>query len=678
MKPCFFRIIYTSTIIPILLMTAGCATPEPPPTYYYTLDYLDYTEDEDLIRREPLPYRIWVQSAEIPRTYSGRQMVVRHFGPQISYSDNQLWAGRLGDYLPRLLTSRLQAYNTFQDTSMDFLDTRPDYEITIRVNRIELVQSEELSEASLDMTLTLHTSDGETALSHRTNIMEPIYTSSMELYVQTMNELILEEIDAFIEKTYKHFDNPPEGEDPAEQTSEVQDDQEADAPEGHGVLLMPSISGIEDAGGYQAVSEDGQEYEGMFGRDLALPAGQYQLFYGTGPRELQMQMRGVRINRGYRTLVEPDWGELSVEIVDERRNHRDIIYEVFDEEGTSYISRFPARRDLGDSPSILHLPPGLYKITIQNMPFNTTRNFTTVLVEEGEWRRLTIVVDVLDESLIGAGIVDDDTLPLETGNRQINSAIHATANLAGDHRSWGEEGTYSINFTSQLDNELRFRFDRLSLNAAHFSELGLEYEGETGLTISQDDHDLSTSAIFDVYLGIGLYAHFGLNSHLFPRYEQEPRDGSEGPKQVAPPLFPLQLEEGVGLNIKILNDPRASLTVRTGFGLRQEYNRDVLEFAGDQDQYQPVNDSSSIGLEISSEGSFRPLRRIQLQTSADLLFPLVEGDNIILEWETGLNWTLLRSVSLNYRFSVVNSPQNDVFDLEYTHRMVLRLTYILN
>ncbi|GAB6089776.1 ABC-type transport auxiliary lipoprotein family protein [Spirochaeta dissipatitropha] len=671
-----------ASVLIVILLLAACQTTEQAPTFYYTLDYLDYTEQSDLRRQEALPYRVWIQTAEIPRTYSGRQIVIRHFGPRITYSENDLWAGRLADYFPRLIISRLQAYNSFRNVSMDFLDTRPDYEVAISVNRAELVQSEALSEASLEMTLALRDgSSGQTVLSHSANRMKPLYAASMELYVQTLNEIVLEEIDAFIEKVYMHLSGTPD-EVSADDSSRLETipDEPVETREGHGILLMPSISGIRGTSSYQAIASDGSAYSGVFGQDLALPAGQYQVRYGTGPDELRMTMQGIQIRRGYRTLIDPEWGEVSVEIIDERRNSRDVIYEIFDSSGTSYITQFPAREDLGDTTNVLQLPPGLYKITIDNEPFNTYRNFTTLKIEKGEYKRLTIVVDAAEGPvrMIGAGILSDDEHLLSVGNWSLNSSIHATLNLSANHGSAPAEADYSGTLTGQLDNQLRFIQNRLSFTVDHFSELGLGYGRDEGLIISQDDFDLKIAAIFDVYRDIGLYAGFDVNSHLFDRFDYSPPEGFDDPVKLAPPFFPLRLREGAGLNIRMLNHPRASMTLRSGFGLRQEFNTDVIQRSNDNNDYIELENTSSAGLELSAMGNFRPLRRVQLNTSTYVLFPLLEGDQIILESSAEFNWTLLQSISLNYRFQLRNRPGEEDFVLDYDHRMVLRLTYLLN
>lgn len=669
-----------AVVLALTLLLTACLTTKQPTTYYYTLDYLDYTERPELRRQEPLPYRVWIQSAEIPRTYSGRQMVIRHFGPRITYAQNDLWAGRLSDYFPRLLTTRLQAYNSFRKTSMDFLDNRPDYEVSISVNRVELIQSDALSEASLDITISLRDGNtGQTLLSHNAARMKPIYTASIELYIQTLNELVLEEMDAFIARVYTHLtgDSSDVAVPQSGSTAAIHDEV-VETSRSHGILLMPSISGISGSGSFQAIADDGSEFSGLVGEDLALPAGNYRLRYGAGSDELQMKMHGIHIRRGYRTLVEPEWGEISVAIIDDRRNSREILYEVFDSSGTSYITQFPARKELGDSTNVLQLPPGLYKITIDNEPFNTYRNFTTVQVEKGEYKRLTIVVDASENPvrMIGAGILDEEDQLLSVGNWSLSSSVHATMQLLANHDTVSKDTDYSGTLTGQLDNELTFNQDRLSFTASHVTELGLDYGRDTGLIISQDEHDLRTTGIYDVYRTIGLYARLDVLTHLFNRYDYSPPEGFGDRQQLAPWFFPLRFREGAGVNFRVLNHPRASLTLRSGFGLRQEYNTNVLQ--RNDNEYTELDDVSSAGMELSVMGNFRPLRRFQLNTTADVLFPLLEGDQVIVDWSTGFNWSLLRPIALNYRFQVRNRPGEDDFALDYDHRMVLRLTYILN
>jgi uncharacterized lipoprotein YmbA len=669
---CLFLLLFTSC------MSWGY---QPPETFHYTMDYLSYTEDDSLVRKDSLPYQIWIQPIEIPRTYSRRQIVIRHFGPKVSFSDNNLWAGRLNDYYPRLMTSRLHSYNSFRNASMDFLTTQPDFDIDMTLQRMELLQSDTLNEAHLDIDFMLSVSGTrELVVVHNARRVRSLYSGEIDLFVQTVNELLLEEMDKFIEKIYRHFDSsgPEEESGMADQTEDSVEREAsvAEAPEGQGILLMPSLSGISGIGSYRAAGSQGNEYFGEYGVDLPLPQGEYTVEYGSGSRELAMIRRNIEVRRGYRTLVEPDWGSLTVDIVNERREPQaDIIYELYEvSTGRSFGAEYPAREDLGDTPRIWHLEPGLYKVTIDNAPFSTFRNFTTIIVEERKHKRVTIVVErdeVSPPKMIGAGILDDDQRRIAEGNWRYSSAIYGDFNFMGEHSR--EHGSYNLDFSAQWDNNLRFATGPFSYSLIHHSEIGFNLSEEDVFRINEDDFDLKNSGVIDIFRGMGLYARFDLNTHFFNQYGDE--DSGSGEILLNPSFFPLRLKEGVGLNFRLLHTPRSSLTLRGGFGLQQDYTTGVSTLEGDE-----IEDESSAGIELSAIGIFQPLPRLQFTTSADALFPFLEGENINLDVESGLNITLLRYLSFNYRFIMNNIAQvgSGEFDLGFEHRLVLRLTYILN
>ena len=74
-----------------------------------------------------------------------------------------------------------------------------------------------------------------------------------------------------------------------------------------------------------------------------LPEGKYTIHYGSGSSAQMLIKKNVEILQRYKTVVEPDWGVLMVDILDEERNYAKVRYEIFDaESGESFGGEFPA------------------------------------------------------------------------------------------------------------------------------------------------------------------------------------------------------------------------------------------------------------------------------------------------------------------------------------------------
>jgi len=405
---------------------------------------------------------------------------------------------------------------------------------------------------------------------------------------------------------------------------------------------------------------------------------------------------GVVVRVGQRTIVEPDWGALTVDIVDERGEHLEVIYEVFDSStGISYGSEYPAREALGDPPRVWHLTPGLYKVTVNNQPFNASRDFTTIQVEAGRWRRLTIVgesEDDLFQGMIAAGILDEEEFWNVQGNWAYTSAIHGSINLDAQHPENLDSLLYSLDLNTQWDNQVRYQESPFSFMLNHVWELGLGLGSNEDLLVNRDLFSVRSSGVVDLLGGLGLYARLDANTHIFPRNRlfSDPMnlslldaDGqlretlnSVEQLQVQVPLFPLVLKEGLGINFRLLNRARASLTFRSGFGLQQDFNNNALREVSPT-VFQDVPDSTSMGLEVSALALVQPLPNLLINSNADILFPFLEGDSILFNWEVGMNLTLFRYLSLNYKMVMEKDSNYVDWRFNFDHRLLLRLTYLI-
>ncbi len=706
-------------ILPIfvLILLSACAVEEIAPRNYYVMEYYPHTEVDSLKRDTPFPYKVLISEAEIARTYTRRQIVLRHFGPKLVYSDYDNWGGKLSEMVSDLVTQRFRRYNVFTKVHEEFYSDLPDFEIDIIVNNIELYTSDVNTNRAARLNIEFQlkrVNEQTTLLSHSVNRVVFMVDDEIETFVQMVNQMLLEETDHFIEKITVFFEKGITPEDIIASASTSADslirssDNDEELPSGMGLLLLPAISESDEEPYFIVTDTYGMETTGRMGEPLPLWKGKYTLRMGSGDYDQMIRKDDVEIVPRFKTLINPMWGALKVKIVDESRNYAKVRYEIFDQStGESFGSDFPAEEDIGERDRVWLLHPGLYKVTINNEPFNTYQNFTTVFLEEGSYQVLTIVVstneDGVPENLIGAGVLDETDINEEEEYFHLYSAIHANGNISSDNSNDQNNPTTVINANIQLDNRMIYDRYPYHLTSNLLVEAGMSKDEETDPRAADDSFSLRNTLVYYLVKSFGLYVRGDATTHFFPEKvystdernyvfinENSQRDTllAKDKVEVKQPWQPTELKEGFGVNWRILDKQRASLSTRLGLGFRQVYANDVFLYSytdnvevNDSTEvnyyvYNEVGNSTQEGVEFSVVASLELPFNLSYDSNLDILFPFDQGDPSY-EWENILNLRLFKQVSLDYKFTLTYNE--DVADYNIlNHQFYLRLTYIIN
>jgi len=694
-----------------LVMLAGCSAGSLVERNYYVLEYANHTEDANLVQAEPIDAVVVVNDTNVPATYNKSRIVIRHFGPRITYADNDNWALKLSDAVPRLVTMRFNRYGVFRQTSRNFSQETPPYEISTTVYNIELYQSDMLNQAHLKMEFTLNkVIDGSVVVQHSFDREENLLSLDMDTFVQKIDEMILQETDNFIRKVVYHFKG---GEMPGAQPVLAQavaatllqeaEDEESAGNE-MGLLLLPSLSFSENEPAYTIIDKYGLETSGRMGEPIPLLEGFYSVRFGSGDVKQQMEQNNIEIVAGYKRIVEPTWGCLIVDMTDESRDFADVSYEIFRlDNAESFGSEFPVDVSLGEQEKVWVLPPGYYKVTINNEPFNTYKDFTTVYVEEGKMQTLTIVVD-LDEdgnptNMIGAGILRESDANARQNAVKVSSAIHANATLNSDNTADKNNPATTVTVTTQFDTKVVWDDYPYHFTSKNLIELGSTKDEDTGFRITANDFSLKNTFIYYIIRSFGFYVRGNMSASLLEdhRYSSDAQnyrlidsDGvvTEYPDdknvKVSPYFLPMGFKEGVGVNWRVVNTPRVNLYARMGFGMQQDLNNGVYTYTetkmdstgAEWLEYNEVDSDSKEGLEFSIESDFRLPLNIRLNSNIDALKPFGSNTNMSAEWENIFNLRLIKQLSIDYKLLI--TYDKDVVDyVVWNHSLFLRFSYFL-
>ncbi len=697
----------------LIIFLFGCMARNIVPRNYFILEYYSHSEKDELRLDEPFDQSVYIEDTKVPRTYNRKQIVVRHFGPRITYSNNNLWGVKLSKIIPNMVKKRLDSYNMFKNTQRELFTSTPDYVIETSINNIEMYISETLYQARLNIDFTYRKKDMEKPLlTHSANIERVLLKQDFDTFTQTINEIFLDEIDKFAAKITIHNtfgsqavisqDKIAIEIDPA--LVEILDSEEDTS--GKGLLLVPAITRTENEPYYKIYDKYGYEISGKIGEALPLMEGTYSIEYGSGNKDQKMTKKNIKIHPRYKTIVEPDWGCLIVEIIDKNRNFAKVIYELFDlEHGESYGSEFPAEVELGEQEKVWVLKPGHYKITINNEPFNTYTDFTTVLIEKGNVQKLTIVMETDEEgnptNMTGAGILEESFLAASLESLKLSSAIHINGNMNSDNELNEDDPEITITMNSQLENYLIYDKDPLYYNMKSVIDLGVSKSSDTDFRLASDDINIKNTGIYYFIKDLGLYGRFDVNSHFFDETQYSTEDfyyqkfDENGVAlgdsvlsdniQIKSSFYPIELKEGFGINYRILKLSRANLSFRAGFGIRQSFNEDVfvletsVEVAGvEHRKYFELASTNTTGTELSLVGDFQLPFNLTYSTDADFYFPFDEAGEYTFEWENSFKLNLLKHISLDYKFNLKKLGEESGIDyLVKEHSLFLRVTYFL-
>ncbi|MDD3104395.1 MAG: hypothetical protein PHY24_09310, partial [Candidatus Cloacimonetes bacterium] len=110
----------------ITLALSGCFGRVERQTNYYVLDYQKATEKPELVMEISNQKSLYVMNSRINRIYNRNQIVAKESFSQVRFMYDDLWANRLSDAVPNIISDRLKAYNIFDNVYRNALETDPD------------------------------------------------------------------------------------------------------------------------------------------------------------------------------------------------------------------------------------------------------------------------------------------------------------------------------------------------------------------------------------------------------------------------------------------------------------------------------------------------------------------------------------------------------------------------
>jgi len=693
-------------IFSVFMGVMACTQVVIEPNKYYILEYKGLKGDASLLSATKQSFGVNISEADVAGTYNRKQIVRKTSENQIRYDLKNLWAERLPSSISNLVHQRIASYNLFTRVVRDY-QQQTRYDVSINVKALEFINYDTIKGARIDLDISLkRNSDNLIVFMHSGNRFRNIPVSDVEMFVQTIHDLLLEETDKFLVSllaniatiegstgatsqifTSKDFteskkSNPVEA---------IEDDYVSIL----GRLYVPFLTDPEHEPSFVVEDLEGNFIDSHpMGSEIHLEEGNYNVLLGNGTTG-QRVVEQVEILSRYKTILEPHIGGLVVNIIDRSRNLLDRRYELFDlETAESYGFGFGIQEGVGQQLDTWLLRPGHYKVVLNDHPFNTYEDFTTVEVKQSVVERLTLVVDEETFTLLGAGRLSQEDIVIGKNRTSFSIMNHLNGIYKSANDTQKDKNNFSLEITEQLDTKLVLDYFPYNFTMKNWIEAGVSKDNDTNLKMQYDKFDLKNTLIYYFFTNLGLYGRGDVNTHLFPEYvytkEEETyvRIDIQGDRttehtgrfQIKESLMPLTIKEGIGLNWRMLNYNRANMNLRAGIGFRQDYYKNAYYFDKvesdklDVQVYKARPDVFQKGTEVSATGSFQIFRDLNYTLYADALKPFGNKD-LSFEVENILNLRLFKYVSWDYRLNLdYNKDEKDYIEIEHT--LFLRFTYI--
>ncbi len=463
-------------------------------------------------------------------------------------------------------------------------------------------------------------------------------------------------------------------------------------PYGKGALFVPAMTnGLDEPP--VIVSQDGKEVvDSTAGVRIVLPAGKYTVELGSGS-VLQRFSREINVVELKTTVVPVAWAGITVHVVDPQLNSLRNGYEMIRMSDRAYVGvGFGSDEQNAEPETTWVLHPGLYKIVRVGGTYRDRQDFVTVRLEGGRHVHFLLVQDPTDGSLQGAGEARPEEL-FKTekglwGSFILGGDISLTKrqSVVGkqDGDTWNLQGFVDTKINGELfGNPLLLRLQV----AESQSKLPAG-----AWQVQQDLLQLDLLYIYKMRPWLGPYVRGQGVTNLFPSSAtfappqtvtvRDPVTGSTEVRTnvtslaLTPPFGTLSFRESAGMNVRVFKNIFAETTLRSGFGLRQMRNTDVLQNTGTNElgaEYSRLTSANIYGLELTLIAIGRITRYIVVNLVADALVPFDRHQRVDLDLQGTVALKLTSYASLNFILNYIRTPtaQNATFQYDLLLRFSL-------
>jgi hypothetical protein len=444
-------------------------------------------------------------------------------------------------------------------------------------------------------------------------------------------------------------------------------------PYGKGAIFVPAMAPGLDEPPVTVWRGQDKVADAVSGARIVLIPGLYYVQLGSGSTE-QRFGRQVEVKEMQTTVIPVSWAGLTVHVVDAQLNSLRNAYEVIRMRDREYLGiGFGADEQAGEPVNSWVLEPGLYKLVRIGGTYHDRTDFSTVRLVRGQHTQYLLVQDPVTGQFQGAGEARQEEL-FHPG-----SSLRPSLILGGDVtlNSRRSVASYPNGSGYTLQGFIDTKASGLILDSPFLARLQIS-EGQTKLPDFpwQKTHDFAQIDLLYVYNyrpWAGPYIRAQGVTNLFSTftYFETPQSLSITDQQsstvtlqenlrsvkLTPPLGTLAFSEGAGLNWRLFKAIFGEMTLRTGLGLRQVINHNVLQpEPNTTSQFLRLKSGRLFGFETSVIAIGRLTRFLVVNAVVQSLIPFNTQEKVDLQINATAALKLTQYAAINYVLTFHQGP----------------------
>lgn len=440
-------------------------------------------------------------------------------------------------------------------------------------------------------------------------------------------------------------------------------------PFGKGAIFVPAMTRPLDEPLVSVWAGERRVAQGTTGVRILVEPGSYSVRLGSGSVQERFHTQ-VKVRELHTSVVPVSWAGLVVHIVDENLSSVRQSYEIIRVENREYIGTgYGVDEQAGETLPTWMLQPGLYKIVRVGETYRARRDFTTVRLVGQQLTHFLLVVDKETGDFKGAGeVMPDELFEKKPGALRAALILGGDANLGSNRNVLGAVDGETYAFRAFVDAKLGAEIFASPLILRLQVEEGMSKLPDLPWQTSDDRIDLDGLYVYHLKPWIGPYLHGSVEANALEtrRYFDNPTDvdilDSTGAMRerlrgadnllLRGPLGLTNIQEGTGLNLRLLKVPYLEMTTRMGVGARHRLSGHLLQLTSEPDAvvqtYQLVPSIHRVGV----EGGLLVVARVSQWATGvveiDGLVPIGDVIDTVVNVEANLAVKITEYVSINY------------------------------
>lgn len=484
----------------------------------------------------------------------------------------------------------------------------------------------------------------------------------------------------------------------------VEDQLEQDLtplPAGMGAIFVPSLTSSSQEPPVIVERMGERIASGPTGGRVVVPPGTYRVLIGLGDEEGKAAVE-VRVVEGKTQVVKPFFGAVRINLVSSAGEAVAGDYLITTADRRRSYGPVSMEKGAKARPqSSWLLPPGRYLVVYGRNP-DAKENSFAFTVAAGETARYRLVID--GDRVVRSEFGDDpvrDTEKIWRLRWVIGGSGSLTRNqntFTGVQGQWLYGNAFS-RFEAGIDTLQHLALLRLNVDQTF---LGVKDEFGDQKPIRPYTNEVEGELLYNFRVAgaIGPYARGLVRTSLLGSSYIPDRDvtvvtrdldgrtlGTEqavggGKVTTFDALAPLQLQEGAGAALTILDRDAATLMVRAGVAARQAYysnGRYPIGRDGNVVDMLQLGDNRRFGGELTAIAGLRISQIVSVETRFDSFIPSSQfGETIkpIFRWDTTATARLGQLVSLVYTYSL-RRDEIGIPSLQHVESLALRFNHAL-